>query len=149
MQSIAVAVPLVGRGSGRAAGEDTPMPNASSRSTRQPETPTIPPPEGELFVYCKGCGKQLESRARLSKPKPVVDRMMCEECTRVHGHPLIPQPGAPTFCYRCGRREDTFIAPGISPTTHHVCPNCLPARHHRYGEGDFEEPPPEEEKEES
>lgn len=119
------------------------MPNTSSRSTRQPATATAGEPATELFVYCKGCGRQLESRARLTKPKPVVDRMMCEECERIHGHPLIPRPGAQTYCYRCGTPEDTFIAPGISPTTHHVCPTCLPDRHRRYGEGNFEEPPPE------
>lgn len=97
-------------------------------------------PGGELYVYCKGCGTQLESRARLSKPRAVVDVMMCQACQEKHGHPLIPAPGAPTFCYRCGQPEEVFVEPGTPPVTHHVCPNCLPDRATRYRAGDFADP---------
>lgn len=97
--------------------------------------------DGEAFVYCKGCGTQLESRARLSKPRAVVDSMMCEPCREKHGHALMPRPGEPTFCYRCGREEEVFVAPGISPATYHICAHCLPDRYERYKAGDFETPP--------
>lgn len=97
-------------------------------------------PGADNFVYCKGCGTPLESRARLTKPKAQVDTMMCEPCIEKHGHRLMPGPGAPTFCYRCGGPEDIFIAPGISPATYHICPRCLPERTARYQQGDFEVP---------
>lgn len=96
------------------------------------------PEERETFVYCKGCGTQLESRARLSKPRAIVDTMMCESCREKHGHALMPSPGAPTFCYRCGGPEEVFVTPGISPATYHLCPVCLPDRYARYQQGDFD-----------
>jgi len=98
-------------------------------------------PAAEDWVYCKGCGTPLELRSRLSKPKAQVDKMMCESCIGRHGHPLVPTPGAPTFCYRCGGPEEVFEAPGISPAIYHICPRCLPERYARYQQGDFETPP--------
>ena len=97
-------------------------------------------PGADTFVYCKGCGTQLESRARLSKPKAVVDTMMCPSCVEKFGHPLMPSPGAPTFCYRCGGAEEVYHATGIAPATYHICPRCLPERTARYRSGDFEVP---------
>ena len=99
--------------------------------------------DGDSYVYCKGCGTPLESRARLTKPRAVVDVMMCESCQQIHGHPLMPTPGAPTFCYRCGGPEEVFIEPSpTTPVTHHICPRCLPERHARFRAGDFAEPQP-------
>jgi len=114
---------------------------ANSRPQREPEifAPDERPGANE-FVYCKGCGIQLESRARLSKPKAVVSAMMCEPCQEKHGHALMPLPGSPTFCYRCGQAEEVFIAPGTSPAVHHLCSRCLPERAARYRAGDFERP---------
>jgi hypothetical protein len=66
--------------------------------------------------------------------------MMCPSCIKIHGHSLMPRPGAPTFCYRCGGPEEVYEAPGISPAIHHICPRCLPARTARYRSGDFEVP---------
>jgi hypothetical protein len=66
--------------------------------------------------------------------------MMCESCIEKHGHRLMPKPGSPTFCYRCGRAEQVYVAPGISPTLYHVCPRCLPERVARYEAGNFETP---------
>jgi hypothetical protein len=66
--------------------------------------------------------------------------MMCEACRGIHHHSLMPQPGSPTYCYRCGTLEEVFIEPGTSPATHHVCPRCLPDRVVRYRSGDFAEP---------
>jgi NMD protein affecting ribosome stability and mRNA decay len=97
-------------------------------------------PGADTFVYCKGCGTPLEGRARLAKPKASVDTMMCDSCIEIHGHRLMPKPGSPTFCYRCGGPEDLFESPGISPTLYHVCPRCLPERVARYRSGDFETP---------
>jgi hypothetical protein len=116
---------------------------STSRTQRDQEAAAPPEerPEEELYVYCKGCGQRLESRARLSKPKAVVSTMMCESCREIHGHALMPRPGAPTFCYRCGTEEQSFVAPGISPAIYHVCPRCLPDRIERYSAGDFETPP--------
>jgi hypothetical protein len=99
---------------------------------------TVAPEERDSFVYCKGCGTPLESRARLSKPRAVVDTMMCESCREKHGHALMPAPGEPTYCYRCGTLEDVFVTTGISPATYHICPRCLPDRHARYSAGDFD-----------
>jgi len=116
---------------------------------REGDTAVETAPATEQFVYCKGCGKQLESRARLSKPRVVVNSMMCEACTEKHGHALMPAPGEPTYCYRCGSLEEVFVTPGISPATYHICPTCLPDRYARYQAGDFETPPkvaPEDEK---
>jgi hypothetical protein len=101
-------------------------------------TTTAAPEERDSFVYCKGCGTPLESRARLSKPRAVVDTMMCEDCREKHGHALMPAPGEPTFCYRCGGPEEVFVTPGISPATYHICPQCLPERYARYQAGDFD-----------
>lgn len=66
--------------------------------------------------------------------------MMCESCIEIHGHPLVPKPGAPTYCYRCGGAEEIFEAPGIAPAIYHICPRCLPERVARYRSGDFETP---------
>lgn len=104
-------------------------------------TATETRPVADEYVYCKGCGTQLELRSRLSRPKAQVDKMMCQSCIDIHGHPLVPSPGAPTFCYRCGGPEDVFEAPGISPAIYHICPACLPERYERYRQGDFETPP--------
>ena len=93
-------------------------------------------------MYCKGCGQALESRARIAKPRAVVDSMMCEACQEKYNHALMPSPGAPTFCYRCGTQEEVFVAPGTSPATYHICPRCLPDRAARYRAGDFEDPVP-------
>jgi hypothetical protein len=97
-------------------------------------------PNSESFVYCKGCGTQLESRSRLQKPRVVVEFMMCESCREQHGHALMPSPGSPTFCYRCGQEEEIFMEPSITPITHHVCTRCLPERAERYRRGDFATP---------
>jgi hypothetical protein len=117
------------------------VPASSNRAQREPEI-FVPDtrPEGDEYVYCKGCGKRLESRARLAKPRAVVDTMMCESCIEIHGHQLMPKPGSPTFCYRCGTEEEIFVAPGVSPATYHVCSRCLPDRADRYRSGDFEIP---------
>ncbi|GAC1626056.1 MAG: hypothetical protein NVS4B2_05080 [Chloroflexota bacterium] len=117
------------------------MPAPSSRPQREREA--FAPderPDADSFVYCKGCGKQLESRARLAKPKAVVDAMMCESCQQQHNHALMPSPGAPTYCYRCGSLEEVYVAPGVSPATYHICARCLPDRAARYRSGDFEVP---------
>src|SRR5947209_4117834 len=105
------------------------MPISRNRADREQEVfAEDKRPGASSFVYCKGCGAQLESRERLSKPRPVVEVMMCESCQAEHGHALMPSPGAPTFCYRCGRPEEVFIEPGTTPVTHHICPLCLPDR---------------------
>jgi hypothetical protein len=117
------------------------VPVSRNRADREPEA--FAPdtrPGADTYVYCKGCGKPLESRSRLTKPRVVIDAMMCEACQEIHGHALMPSPGAPTFCYRCGRPEVVFIEPGTTPITHHVCPHCLPDRAARYGAGDFSDP---------
>jgi hypothetical protein len=100
-------------------------------------------PSEDSFVYCKGCGTQLESRSKLQKPRAVVEYMMCEPCRKRHGHKLMPSPGSPTYCFRCGRKEEIFIEPSISPITHHLCVHCLPERAERYRSGDFAPPPKE------
>ncbi len=84
-------------------------------------------PSEDSFVYCKGCGTQLESRSKLQKPRAVVEYMMCEPCRERHGHALMPSPGSPTYCFRCGRKEEIFVEPSISPITHHLCVHCLPS----------------------
>lgn len=112
---------------------------ATTNKDAQSEAP-VQTADPEAFVYCKGCGQPLESRARLQKPRPVVDTMMCASCQEIHGHRLVPTSGAPTFCYRCGTREEVFVAPGTSPATYYVCPRCLPDRAERYAAGDFETP---------
>lgn len=116
----------------------------SNRAQRVPEgfEPDARP-GADAYVYCKGCGKPLESRDRLTRGRAVVDVMMCEACREVHGHPLVPTPGSPTFCYRCGGPEEVFVEPGTSPAIRHICPRCLPARAARYRAGDFAEPVPE------
>ena len=116
------------------------MATSKTRSQREADTAVV---DGapELFVYCKGCGTQLQSRTKLSKPNAAEIVMMCPSCRETHGHSLMPTPGSPTYCYRCGGLEDIFIEPGASPATHHVCPTCLPDRAARYGAGDFVEPP--------
>ena len=97
-------------------------------------------PGADTFVYCKGCGKPLEGRTRVAQRRAVIESMMCEACQAIHGHQLMPSPGAPTFCYRCGGADELFIAGGVSPVTYHVCPRCIPERAARYRAGDFEAP---------
>src|SRR5579859_3773696 len=67
-------------------------------------------PGADTYVYCKGCGQPLERRDRFTRPKPSVSCMMCESCREMHGHDLVPTPGAPTFCYRCGGPDELFVA---------------------------------------
>lgn len=109
--------------------------------THHPRVPmTFEPdsrPNAETFVYCKGCGQPLEGEARHQQPKVKVVVMMCAACREIHGHPLVPLPGTPTFCYRCGTKDEIFVEPGTWPVTHHVCPRCLPDRAGRYREGNF------------
>jgi hypothetical protein len=95
----------------------------------------------DAYVYCKGCGTQLESRSKLQKPRVVVEYMMCEPCREKHGHALMPMPGSPTFCYRCGQEEEIFTEPSTTPITHHLCTHCLSERAERYRQGDFAAPP--------
>lgn len=110
-------------------------------SNRAQRESTATAPESGAYVYCKGCGTQLESRTKL-KPRAVVEAMMCAPCREKHGHALVPAPGEPTFCYRCGTPEETFVSSGFAPATYHICPQCLPERYARYKAGNFE--PPEE-----
>src|SRR5947209_364751 len=109
--------------------------------SRQPRIPMVfepdPRPDAENFVYCKGCGQQLAGEPRHQRPKMPVAVMMCQSCRTAHGHALIPRPGAPSYCYRCGGRDEIFIERGVSPVTHHVCPRCVPARAARYRGGNF------------
>ena len=116
--------------------------SVSRNSPQGPPEPFTPDlrPGADAYVYCKGCGTRLEERARLAKPRAVVDVMMCEPCQQKHGHQLMPVSGAPTYCYRCGTLEEVFIEPGQSPITRYVCPRCLPDRVARYRAGDFEDP---------
>src|SRR5689334_15488815 len=83
-----------------------------------------PRPGASGYVYCKGCGMPLESRARFSGPKPTVSVMMGDPCRALHGHDLIPTPGSTTYCYRCGGLDEIFVSRGHCPETHHVCPRC-------------------------
>ncbi|GAC1508381.1 MAG: hypothetical protein NVS2B16_05150 [Chloroflexota bacterium] len=94
-------------------------------------------------MYCKGCGVSLQDRVNVPR-RAVVITMMCDPCREKHGHDLMPTPGAPTFCYRCGRPDELFVMGGISPVTYHVCPHCVPERAARYRTGDFEVPAPSE-----
>jgi hypothetical protein len=66
--------------------------------------------------------------------------MMCEDCQKRHGHALMPSPGAPTFCYRCGGPDVIVIEKGMSPITYHLCPRCVPDRVARFRKGDFAAP---------
>lgn len=117
------------------------MPSTSDRSRREPqEFAPDSRPGAANFVYCKGCGTQLEDRSRLQKPKAVIDAMMCVPCQEEHGHTLMPKPGAPTYCYRCGTLEEITMEPATTPITHHVCARCLPEKAARYRAGDFAEP---------
>src|SRR5947209_3377511 len=112
-----------------------------NRSRREPEVFAVDVrPGANAHVYCKGCGKPLESRARVSQPRAVVSAMMCEPCQEEHGHALIPKSGSPTFCYRCGGPDELFVSLDTSPITYHVCPRCVPDRAARYRAGDFETP---------
>ncbi|HZS94659.1 MAG TPA: hypothetical protein VFA78_07670 [Chloroflexota bacterium] len=106
--------------------------NAQTATEAAPETPT------ERTVYCKGCGAPLETRSRTERSRQPVEFMMCEPCRAEHGHALMPRPGAPTYCYRCGHLEEIFESGGISPAIYHVCPVCLPERIERYSAGDFD-----------
>jgi hypothetical protein len=115
------------------------VPTSRNRSEREPDVAAAED-RPDAYVYCKGCGKPLESRARLAKPRAVVDAMMCQACQQEHGHALMPSSGSPTFCYRCGRREEVFVEPGTPSVTHYICPHCLADRAARYAAGDFTEP---------
>jgi hypothetical protein len=94
-------------------------------------------PDADSFVYCKGCGHPLSGEPRRQQPRVPVAVMMCEPCRQRHGHALIPRPGAPSFCYRCGAQDEIFIEGGMAPVTHHVCPRCVPERAARYRGGNF------------
>lgn len=119
------------------------MPAPYNRLRREPEVFAVDPrPGADTFVYCKGCGSPLEARARVSQPRAVIAFMMCEACREIHGHQLIPMPGAVTYCYRCGGPDDVFVTAGTSPITYHVCPRCVPDRAARYRVKNFEAPPP-------
>jgi len=82
-------------------------------------------PGADTQVYCKGCGRPLEGSARHLPGRTPMTVMMCSSCQQCHGHALIPVPGAPSFCYRCGGQDALFVAPGISPATFHICPRCV------------------------
>ena len=119
------------------------MATSRNRAEREPQVfAQDTRPGADSYVYCKGCGTPLESRERLAKPRAIVAVMMCQACREEHGHDLMPSPGAPTFCYRCGRLEEIAIEPGTTPITHHICPHCLPERAARYRAGDFSDPQP-------
>jgi hypothetical protein len=95
-------------------------------------------PDADSFVYCKGCGEALLGEARHQPARVKVVVMMCEGCQEIHGHALIPRSGAPSFCYRCGTRDEVFVESGTWPVTHHVCARCLPEKAERYRAGNFE-----------
>jgi hypothetical protein len=108
---------------------------------REPEGFAADPrPGANQFVYCKGCGEVLEGRAPITRRSKVVQFMMCEACRTLHGHPLAPAPGSPSFCYRCGGPDELFVSTESSPATYRVCPRCAPARAARYRAQDFEPP---------
>lgn len=112
-----------------------------NRAHREPEVFAVDTrPGADGFVYCKGCGTELEGRGRVSQPRARVSFMMCESCREKHGHDLMPMPGSPTFCYRCGGKDEIFVGSGIAPITYHVCPRCVPERAARYRAHDFETP---------
>jgi hypothetical protein len=114
--------------------------------TRPPRVPQEfepdPRPDADSFVYCKGCGEQLLGEARHQPPRVKVAVMMCADCREIHGHPLIPRWGAPSFCYRCGTRDEIFVERGTLPARHHVCPRCLPTKAARYRIGNFKKVDP-------
>jgi hypothetical protein len=66
--------------------------------------------------------------------------MMCESCRNLHSHQLVPTPGSPSFCYRCGEPDAVFVEKGFSPATYRICPRCLPDRAARYRAGNFAVP---------
>jgi hypothetical protein len=118
------------------------VPTPSDRSRRDTQSTVVENrPEPNAYVYCKGCGAQLEDRSRLQRPKVMIEAMMCEPCQSQHNHALMPSPGSPTYCYRCGTLEEIVMEPSTTPITHHVCPACLPDRLERYRAGDFAPPP--------
>lgn len=113
----------------------------SHRARRVP--PVFEPdlrPGAEESVYCKGCGTPLAGQPRHPVQRTKVTVMMCEPCREAHGHELVPRPGTPSFCYRCGGSDTIFIEPGVAPVTYRICPRCVPERAARYATGDFEEP---------
>jgi hypothetical protein len=113
-------------------------------SNRQRSIPEVFAPDtrpgADAFVYCKGCGHPLEGHARRVERREVVTVMMCEACCQIHGHQLVPAPGAPSYCYRCGGPDEIFVTSGVSPSTYHVCPRCVPDRAARYRAGNFDAP---------
>lgn len=98
-------------------------------------------PGADEFVYCKGCGQPLDDQPRLAGHRAVVSVMMCTACCQTHGHQLMPKPGAPSYCYRCGSLDEVFVESGMAPATYHVCPRCVPERAARYRGGHFGPPP--------
>jgi hypothetical protein len=117
------------------------MPAFNARWQRVPEVfADDPRPGAENSVYCKGCGEPLADHARHLQRKEIVAVMMCEACQERHGHALMPASDAPSFCYRCGGKDEIFVENGLSPITYHVCPRCVPDRVARYRAGDFEPP---------
>ncbi|GAC1520252.1 MAG: hypothetical protein NVS2B16_27190 [Chloroflexota bacterium] len=116
-------------------------------NTRTPRAQRIPEvftaderPGADVRVYCKGCGVALTGEVRHQKPKVAVTVMMCEDCQTQHGHALMPLPGAPSFCYRCGEPDTLVVEEGFSPVTHRLCPRCVPERLARYSAGNFRTP---------
>ncbi len=101
-------------------------------------------PGADTHVYCKGCGQPLDGHPRRLEGRAQVTVMMCGPCRRLHGHQLVPASSAPSFCYRCGGPDATFVSVGrgTSPTSYRICPRCVPDRAARYRRGDFERPPP-------
>jgi hypothetical protein len=93
-----------------------------------------------MFVYCKGCGVPLTGEPRYLPPRAAVTIMMCGACRQTHKHALIPTTGSPTYCYRCGGRDEIFVERAQAPITHHVCSRCLPERAARYRSGNFKKP---------
>ena len=110
----------------------------SSRSERVPEVFAVDSrPGADTFVYCKGCGISLAGQARRQQARTAVTVMMCDECQVRHGHALMPAPGTPSFCYRCGGPDEIVVEKSFSPVTYHLCPRCVPERLARYRAGDF------------
>ena len=113
----------------------------TSRTQRIPEVFVADTrPGADQFVYCKGCGISLSDQPRHQERRVTVTTMMCEACQQRHGHALMPQAGAPTFCFRCGGRDVIVVEGGFSPVTHHLCPRCVPDRLARFRSGNFRTP---------
>src|SRR5437588_780617 len=83
--------------------------------------------------------ERADGQPRHMSGRTPVTVMMCDDCRERYGHDLMPAAGAPSFCYRCGTRDEVFISEGQSPITYHVCPRCVPDRAARYRAGQFED----------